>query len=170
MNVSLPFASPARKQDTTNNNKKGQPHDKWCPSETTNSHEDSTARSKKATWIKIHRKIYHPSATTTDHNTTGSAHCGISSMTPSTQHRHHTRRVTPSLAWTQNHARKGSPSHHLGQTHPPTRISQHNTTGQTHCGISSPVSSILNRPQTRKITPFLASTPNYSPRGPLIPR
>jgi hypothetical protein len=27
MNVSLPFASPARKQDTTNNNKKGQPHD-----------------------------------------------------------------------------------------------------------------------------------------------
>ena len=29
MNVSLPFASPARKQDTTNNNKKGQPHDTW---------------------------------------------------------------------------------------------------------------------------------------------
>ena len=27
MNVSLPFASPARKQDTTNNNKQGQPHD-----------------------------------------------------------------------------------------------------------------------------------------------
>ena len=47
MNVSLPFASPARKQDTTNNNKKGQPHDKWCPSETTASHEDLTARSKR---------------------------------------------------------------------------------------------------------------------------
>ena len=30
MNVSLPFASPARKQDTTNNNKKGQPHDIWA--------------------------------------------------------------------------------------------------------------------------------------------
>ena len=27
MNVSLPFASPARKQDTPNNNKQGQPHD-----------------------------------------------------------------------------------------------------------------------------------------------
>ena len=40
MNVSLPFASPARKQDTPNNNKQGQPHDKWCPSETTTSHED----------------------------------------------------------------------------------------------------------------------------------
>ena len=30
MNVSLPFASPARKQDTTNNNKQGQPHDTFA--------------------------------------------------------------------------------------------------------------------------------------------
>ena len=40
MSVSSTFASPARKQDAPNNNKQRQPHDKWCPSETTTSHED----------------------------------------------------------------------------------------------------------------------------------
>ena len=169
MNVSLSFASPARKQNTTTTTNRGNPMTNGVPAKPLQA--TKTYRSvEKATWIKIHKRIYHPSATTTDHNTTGSAHCGISSMTPSTQHRHHTRKVTPSLARTQNHSQKGSPSHHLGQTHPPTRILQHNTTGQTHCGISSPVSSIRNQFRTRKRIPFLASTPNYSPRGPLIPR
>jgi hypothetical protein len=59
----------------------------------------------------------------------------------------------------------------LSRTDPsPIRVTNRNTTGQTHCGISSLVSPILNRHQTRKITPFLASTPNYFPRGPHIPR
>jgi hypothetical protein len=31
MNVSLPFASPARKQDTTNNNKRGNPMTNGVP-------------------------------------------------------------------------------------------------------------------------------------------